>query len=585
MECNKGKNEKPLGNAPLNAVVSCTKNVSSSRQIATHVPSLPLTTTSASFSDKVHNFLVRWPTDFDPSGDALSTFRLSRLMKKDAFYSDGHGLSSGFQPEEIELSIGLMRGSEMLTLGKAILVITDVENEELMIDLPVSTEKHVVKNKKMDPPALKRTNSKLFGKTSKTTVKMLKPLSFPSDKRRKFHLTENAMIRLNVSINPDDGFSHSTCSDESGLMTNGVSTSVYSSNDTETSSLSYSTKEFASSREYSSREESASYNIHSASKDDAEFHASPRISRSHSHSNPNGNNVRRSHKYHPHVPMDELHNVEEDFSRVRLTPQMSRNSSSHARTHSRSRPQPASGAQGMSDTYNGSQSRNRSNRSSSDGQPMVPMNTNTRSSSRSRPSGRSGRSRSFANEMPPSLTQHSSGTPRAPTPQTTPQKSRSSHEIEYDAGPSTPRSGSRSRIPADRYQVKEMYQQSDGYRQHRENIPRRSHSYYGEDTENENRGNNHQAERNRDKRRSSKPPMGSSHHHENRAAENEQKSNESPMTWLYDKMVGKGDSAEETVKMKNNETKKKMRKSSQLNGPSTADPYYRRPSPKRTMRV
>ncbi len=580
MEVSKGKNENPLGIIPLNAVVSCTKNVSCSRQIATHVPSLPLSTPSSSFSDKVHNFLVRWPTDFDPSGDALSTFRLSRLMKRDSFYSDGNGLSSGFQPEDIELTIGLMRGSEMVTLGKAILIITGEENEELIIDLPVSTEKDVVKNKKKDPPALKRTNSKIFSKGSKNTVKVLKPLSFPSDKRRKFHLTENAMIRLNVSVSPDDDLGRTNSSEESGLVTNGVSSSVYSTNDTDTSSLSYSTKDFPST-EYSSREGSSSFTTATGSKDDSE-HQSHGISRSRSSTKRYGSNSRRPQtKYHPHIPMDELQNVDDNFDRVHISPQMSR-TSSNVRTRSlpRSRPQATHGTQAMSDVYNNvPPTRSRRSRSTSNGRAMPPPPPpvgapNTRSSSRSRPSGRSGPSRSFGGELP-SLTQHSSRTPRVPTSQ----KTRNSHEVEYDSGPSTPRSGSRSRARPDRYQVAEAYQQSDGYRQQRENVPRRSNSYYEEDTENENAG------RRREKTRSSKPPMGNSHHHENKASENQPKPTESPMTWLYDKMVGKGTSAEETVKRKNNEGKKKVKKSGQFEGPSNSDSRYRRPSPRRTMRV
>ena len=587
LECNKSKNEQPLGIFPLNAVISCTKNVSCSRQIATHVPSLPLSIPSSSFSDKVHNFLVRWPADYDPRGDALSTFQLSRLMKRDAFYSDGTGLSSGFQPEEIELTVGIMRGSEMLTLGKATLVITGEENEELVIDLPINTEKDIVKNKKKEPPPLKRTNSKIFGKVTKPNAKILKPLSFPSDKRRKFHLTENAMIRLHVSVTPDTENNRS--GDDSGASS-GVSSSVFSSNDTETSSVSYSNY----STEYSSVTGSTSFNTNSGSRDDSKFHPSPSISQPNNHSRHVGNNTIRSRKYHPHVPMDELRNVEDNFERVHLKPQMSRHSPSQSRAHSQQRsrsrsrsrhqshhhpsPRPdRSGSPGNSDAYNDKPSSSRRGRSSSNRRAVGGPNPSTRHSSRSRQPAYPGNSRSFGHETSGS-TNHLSGTPRAPFPQ------KNARELEYDTGPTTPRNGSRNRAP-DRYEVKPGHQNSgEKYRSSRELTPRRSQSFNVEDLENENRNDNHQMQKKRERRKSSKPPMGSSHYHENGARTSEQVK-ESPMTWLYDKMVGKGNSTEETVKMKNNEAKKVTRKGSRFSGPSIDSPHYRRPSPKRTMRV
>lgn len=605
MDCNKGKSETPLGSTQLNAVISCFKNVSSSRQIATHVPSLPLATPSASHREKVHNFLVRWPADFDPHGDALSTFRLSRLMKRDAFYADGpsghkqhsheNGQSCGYVPEEIELTIGLMRGSEMVTLGKAILVVTGVETEEMIIDLPISTEKDVVKNKKKDlnqAPALKRTNSKLFGKSPKNSVKVLKPLSFPSDKRRKFHLTENAMIRLQVQVISKDG----VACDESDAVTNGISSSIgssslseitheqHSSGSSTRDSRKYSSGSATATTDYSSREESVSLNTNSYESN------TPRHSLGQSQDN------MRSHKYHPHVPMDELQNMQDDLNKVHLSHDTTRSSSPYVRTYS----QPQRGLLGASP--HPQQPRSVRNRSSSNGRGYTgdrseyahpdivtkSSSSNRKSSSKSRASSAS-RTRSFNHDMSRHGHQHSSGTPRAPSVPKT-RSSYDNHHDSHDSGYQTSTGGSsRTRRSSEHRQMKSMNNHRDGHRHYRENSPRKTSEYYGEDTENE----YHPSQKvNRKKRRSPKPPMGNSHLHENGANGEDKKSNvdSSPMTWLYDKMVGhtQGDSAEETVKVKNNQVQKQSaRKSSgsRYEGPSAVDPYYRRPSPKRTMRV
>jgi len=283
MECVKNKEESPLGSTQINAIVSCNKNVSRSRQISTHVPSLPLSVPVASFGDKVHNFLVRWPADFDPHGDALSTFKLSRLMKRDAFYSDIPGMYTGFVPDEIELAIGLMRGSEMLTLGKTKLIITGNETNEMIIDLPISNEKEVVKNNQRDPSPLRRKSSKIFGNSPKGTVKTLKPQSFSADKSKKFHLTDNAMIRLRVQLFPRQ---------ESGSFDMPVIANR--------------------SKPHVMPHENPSYDYASYSREDS-FDSS-----SHDSFNVHVQNYKyispvQPNKYHPHIPMDEL---EQDFGRV-----------------------------------------------------------------------------------------------------------------------------------------------------------------------------------------------------------------------------------------------------------------------------
>lgn len=203
METKKLNGEPPLGNTPINAVISAMKNVSSSRQIATHVPSLPLSLPSNNFSEKSHNLFVRWPADFDPNGDALSTFKFSRLMKKGPAISGQYSLSHhNYVPENIELSVGLMRGSEILTLGKANVAINGDEFEEMTVDIPICTAKDVVTSKKIRDPSPIRGLAD--GNSSKNkAIKMLKPLSFARDNKRKFYLNEHAIVRLQVKAAPN----------------------------------------------------------------------------------------------------------------------------------------------------------------------------------------------------------------------------------------------------------------------------------------------------------------------------------------------------------------------------------------------
>jgi len=204
MEVKKMSGEPSLGTTPINAVISAMKNVSSSRQIATHVPSLPLSLPSNNFSGKVHNLFVRWPADFDPHGDALSTFKFSRLMKKSPVLTESCSLSHlSFEPENIELAVGLMRGSEIITLGKANISIHGDEFDEMTVDIPICTAKGVVTSKKIREPSPMRGSAD--GNQSKKATKTLKPLSFSRDTKRKFHLNEHAMVRLHVKAVPQVG--------------------------------------------------------------------------------------------------------------------------------------------------------------------------------------------------------------------------------------------------------------------------------------------------------------------------------------------------------------------------------------------
>ena len=621
MECNKGKGETPLGTSPVTAVISCMKNVSNSRQIATHVPSLPLSTPSAAFSDKQHNFLVRWPADFDPHGDALSTFKLSRLMKRDAFYSDydgaGNGINSGFVPEEIELTIGIMRGSEMITLGKANLVITGNESQEVVFDLPISNTKDVLSNnKKRDSSPLNRTSSNVFIKSSKSNVKVLKPMAFPGDNRRKYHLNTHAMIRLQVEIIPQAG---SGSFDEFGVassVTNSVSFNEShrgNTHQTRSNSVSYSktnaTNTTPNTRvDYSSRGNSGSFNT--SSKEDT---ITLGTASTDDHGHHNDYHIRQQ-KYHPHMPMDEL---QEDFRKVRLVPEMSRKAQVRTMEAARQPPHPPR-------TRASSQRREFGTEMPSYTQPSMGSEMRSHHKKVAAPVPTTGRpssrhsNRAFGREVP-SLTQHLPAGPRSSS------SSRRSSEPSHETGyrPSS-RSGSRG---------------SESYSQHGDPGQMNPHTrqlydYQNEDTENivhhyktRSANGERQVEKKHHKKRpsSTKPPTVNDyqnedtenivHHYKTRSANDtyqvEKKQHkkrpsskpppetttqsvrsESPMAWLYDKLVGKpGDSHDDTV-AKNNQTSGKKKTSSNKNRQGEertkkeeTSHDYRRPSTKRTMRV
>eukprot|EP00554_Chaetoceros_debilis_P005655 CAMPEP_0194074276 /NCGR_PEP_ID=MMETSP0149-20130528/1428_1 /TAXON_ID=122233 /ORGANISM="Chaetoceros debilis, Strain MM31A-1" /LENGTH=757 /DNA_ID=CAMNT_0038754419 /DNA_START=23 /DNA_END=2296 /DNA_ORIENTATION=- len=691
MECGKSsKGQGPLGSMPVNAYISCMKNVSKSRQIATHVPSLPLAVPAANFGDKLHNFLVRWPADFDPHGDALSTFKLSRLMKKDSYCdydSYGSGIQSGYVPQEIELSIGIMRSSEMMNLGKANLVITGNETEELYIDIPIAPEKETTGKSKVDgtsPSPLKRTSSKLFGKSRKEKGPM-KPQSFNADSRRKYYFNEHSMIRLQVQISPDTESDESSFDDhheaqkemalidKKHISAKSESTSVSLTNNSASHSkdslfeshskmstpyvkdLSSALGSLASgSHESSSGEDRYVVKIDSSlsTNPTTETHHSAHYEdyvQNHQHCNPN----QRKNSF---VSMDEM---QHEMGRIQVSPAVP--AKAHAQRHSLSHHLPRSasrsrGARGVVENHSYSQSeiepthqpphRQRSSsrtrrafgqevpnltqhsipmaRSSSRPRDSAPI---ARSSSRPRDSVPIARSlsrtrdsrrvseqhdyrRAFSEDVPPHSQSHAQVNSRTPPRRLTPLRTRREPDSSgYDNAPLySPMNG---KMGHNKHQDEHnsSYRHNLHYQDHphvetyndapvplhSRNPHEYSHEEYDEDVENRQvyANKNHQERRKPRRKHSSKVQAREQQETEN--------TEESPMEWLYDKIVGKQASLDETT-VRNNKTKssprnsykKKPRRNGEENhGKSheARDQYgsrYRRsetPTRTRTMRV
>lgn len=672
MECGKSsKGQGPLGSMPVNAYISCMKNVSKSRQIATHVPSLPLTVSAANFGDKLHNFLVRWPADFDPHGDALSTFKLSRLMKKDSYCdydSYGSGIQSGFVPQEIELSIGIMRSSEMMKLGKANLIITGNETEELYIDIPIVAEKESAGKSKVDgtsPSPLKRSSSKLFGKSRKEKGPM-KPQSFAADSRRKYFFNEHSMIRLQVQISPDTDESdensfdgHHEAQKESALIdkkpisskTESTSVSLTNSSASHSKDSTFEARSKISAL-YSKDLSSYASGLHESSsgedryivKTDSSLSTNPTNEihhrahyedylQKHQHYNPN----QRKNNF---VSMDEM---QHEIGRIQMSPAVPVKTvpqrHSHSHSHSHHPPRSASrsrGSRGVVENHSYAQSEINPNqqpphmqRSSSRSrrafgqevpnltQHSMPM---ARSSSRPRDSRRASdqheHRRAYSEDVPthsqPNAQMDSrnpSSSPRRLTPLRTRREPDSSG---YDNEPLySPMNG---QLERNRHQDEHSsnYSHNLHYQDHHHvpvetyndapvplhphNTHEYSHEEYDDDAENRQvyANKNHQERRKPRRKPSSKAQAA-------REQQETESNEESPMEWLYDKIVGKQASLDETT-VRNNKTKssprnaykKKPRNNGEENyGKSnkTREQYggrYRRsetPTRTRTMRV
>jgi hypothetical protein len=171
---------------PTTAVVSCQKNaISSKTAIETFLPSLPLQRPVATFVNKVR-YVASWTSERsflqkDFGAIDLSSFKIIRCMKLAAF-TPGVGVGSNYVHETIELGINLTRGTEMIPLGTASLIVGGDEEGEVHMNVPAKPI--TFKNKKF----LKKKNKYGF---------------FFNDPLRRYYLDENASIKVGVQVIPE----------------------------------------------------------------------------------------------------------------------------------------------------------------------------------------------------------------------------------------------------------------------------------------------------------------------------------------------------------------------------------------------
>mmetsp|Transcript_7963 Transcript_7963/g.19588 ORF Transcript_7963/g.19588 Transcript_7963/m.19588 type:complete len:444 (+) Transcript_7963:93-1424(+) len=169
------------------AVVSCQKNGNSNNMsFETFLPSLPLATPIATSLNKV-NYDAAWPSEQtilqqDDGAKDRSAFTITRCMKQ-AKFKRGIGGRSNYCHQTIELGINISRGTELIRLGTASIVINGEEEGE--VEMNVSTTPFVFKSKK-----LKKKKTK-YG-------------YFSNDSSRRFYLEKNSALKVGVQVIPED---------------------------------------------------------------------------------------------------------------------------------------------------------------------------------------------------------------------------------------------------------------------------------------------------------------------------------------------------------------------------------------------
>ncbi len=173
---------------PIFAVISYYKKVvSTGNVVKTNILSLPIVKSNSSFGNR-----DRYYAKFSDSEEESQIFELSAAMEND------NNSKSGYIPRELDLEVSLMRGSDVLKIGSATLVLNGDEDGSLQL-VSVNTEKAVTNTlrKAMTANKPSRTNS------SSSTTTGAKSVSFSSDPTQKYTL-QRSIMRLSISIQDEN---------------------------------------------------------------------------------------------------------------------------------------------------------------------------------------------------------------------------------------------------------------------------------------------------------------------------------------------------------------------------------------------
>jgi hypothetical protein len=178
----------PLGETMTTAVVSYRRNTYSNQTaLETFLPSIPISSPSRYVGMK-HRFQASWPSDRsanDESAIARSSVVVARCMKQEASIPGvGAGaMGSNYVHEKIELQVHLSRGTEIVKLGTATVVVSGEEEGERLMFIPIrpsdSRKEHGKKHIK------KKSNKHGY---------------FSGDKSRRYYLDDSATMRIGVRI-------------------------------------------------------------------------------------------------------------------------------------------------------------------------------------------------------------------------------------------------------------------------------------------------------------------------------------------------------------------------------------------------
>lgn len=180
-----------LHGVPTTAVVSCQKNaISSQTSLETFLPSIPIQRPIATFVNKVR-YAASWPSEQsalqqDNGSMDRSSFQIIRCMQQTSYVPGMVGAGNNYIPETVELRINLSRGTELIRLGKATLVVNGDEEGEITMNIPAK-------------PTL--FNSR---KLKKKKNKRNKYGYFSSDLNRRYFLDDNATLKIGIQVIPED---------------------------------------------------------------------------------------------------------------------------------------------------------------------------------------------------------------------------------------------------------------------------------------------------------------------------------------------------------------------------------------------
>lgn len=181
-------------NVPVTAVVSCRRNASSSvTMMETFLPSSPLKFISNP-DIKANRYKARWieedGTDKDFSETDLFTLKLLKAMKREC-YRPGVQIQDvcNYANETVDLQVYIGRGTSLIHVGVASLVITGDEEGEVIINIPA---------KPIDTPQQDVLENGHRGTRKKG---MWKPV-FPNNPNKHFSLGQNAFLRVGVRVSP-----------------------------------------------------------------------------------------------------------------------------------------------------------------------------------------------------------------------------------------------------------------------------------------------------------------------------------------------------------------------------------------------
>jgi hypothetical protein len=168
---------------PTTALVSLTTHtLSSDTAFETFLPSIPLH--RPSISGLKAKYTALWSAFMDDdSSREQSSFELVRCMQESNNENAVGNLGSKYVHETVELQLSLSRGTEMILLGTASLVLSGEEEVEVKMNIPTKRTEHKQASKQKLKTKGRRANKYGY---------------FSDDVTRRYFLDENATFRIGV---------------------------------------------------------------------------------------------------------------------------------------------------------------------------------------------------------------------------------------------------------------------------------------------------------------------------------------------------------------------------------------------------